>query len=262
MTIREIQSKKKHKKKISAVTAYDYYTAYYASCAHIDILLVGDSLGMVVLGYSSTLPVTVEDMVHHSRAVERGANGPLLVVDMPFMSYQTSPADAVKNAGRLIKDGSMQAVKLEGAKGIGRKIKAILNAGIPVMGHLGVLPQSVHKDSGYRAKGKSSHEAGKLMDDARYLEDLGVFAIVLECVAERVSKKITETIRIPSIGIGSGKWCDGQILVSHDLLGISNSKRPRFVKQFAKVGDTMLNSFKKYRSEVLRGKYPTRKHSY
>lgn len=217
---------------------------------------------MVMLGYPNTLAVTMEEMLHHCRAVKRGQKRALLVGDMPFMSYQTSATTAVKNAGRFIKEGHMQAVKCEGGRVIGRKIQAILESGIPVMGHLGVLPQSIHKTSGYRVRGKDIEDETCLIDEALYLESLGVFAIVLECVVARAAEKISKRLHIPSIGIGAGPGCDGQILVCHDLLGYTPKEYPRFVKSYARLGDTIPKAFLQYKNDVHQKRFPTKKHSY
>lgn len=262
MNVRDIQKKKEKGRKIVALTAYDHYTSVCANKVGIDIILVGDSLGMVVLGYEDTLQVTMEDMLIHCRAVERGNSSAFLVADMPFMSYQVSPRIAVKNAGRFIKEAHMHAVKLEGGRSVGRKVSAILDAGIPVMGHLGVLPQSIHKAGGYHVRGGKKKEFNEIIEDALYLESLGVFSIVLECVHAVLAAEVTKVLRIPTIGIGAGNKCDGQILVCHDILGIGTKKAPRFVKKYAHVGDDIQKAFKKYKKDVVSGKFPAKKHSY
>ncbi|MCY0901072.1 MAG: 3-methyl-2-oxobutanoate hydroxymethyltransferase [Firmicutes bacterium] len=255
-TIRDIRSMKQKHEKIAMVTAYDYPSAMACARANADMLLVGDSLGMVVLGYDSTLPVTMADMIHHTSAVRRGAPGSFVVTDMPFMSYQASVSDALHNAGRLMKEAACDAVKLEGGQAIVAQVAAMIAAGIPVMGHIGLQPQSVHQLGGYRLQGKTAGQAHSLYDDARRLEDAGCFAIVLECVAENVAQLIAESLSIPVIGIGSGPYVDGQVLVFHDLLGINGAYVPSFAKSYKHLLDEMANGVTAYRDEVRTGSFP------
>ncbi len=242
--------------KLSMLTAYDYSTAKLIDEAGVNAILVGDSLGMVVLGYEDTLSVTMEDMIHHSAAVARGIKDTLLITDMPFMSYQTSVYDAVVNAGRLMKEGRAQAVKLEGGKEVCPQIKAIVDASIPVCAHLGLTPQSVNAFGGFKVQGKGEAAAQKLLDDARAVEEAGAFAVVLECVPQALAIKITESIHIPTIGIGAGAGCDGQVLVYQDMLAMYSNMKPKFVKQFAQVGEQMREAFRTYKEEVAAGTFP------
>ena len=248
--------------KLSMLTAYDYTTASLVDSAEINAILVGDSLGMVMLGYEDTLSVTMEDMIHHSKAVARGAKNTLVVGDMPFMSYQTSVYDAVVNAGRLIKEGRAQAVKLEGGAEFAEHISAIVKASIPVMGHIGLTPQSVNAFGGFKVQGKTNEAAQKLIDDAKALEKAGVFAIVVECVPAELGKAITEAVNVPVIGIGAGKYCDGQVLVYQDMLAMYDKMKPKFVKAYANIGEQMIEAFKAYDSEVKSGAFPTDEHSF
>lgn len=255
------QAKEKGEK-ISMLTAYDYSTAKLMDEAGIDSILVGDSLGNVILGYEDTISVTMEDMIHHGAAVARGAKNALVVVDMPFMSYQTSVYDALVNAGRLMKEGRAGAVKLEGGRSVCPQIQAITQAGIPVMAHLGLTPQSVNAFGGHRVQGKTEEAARTLLEDARAVEAAGAFAVVLECVPSKLAKKITEMLTIPTIGIGAGKDCDGQILVYQDMLGMFSDFCPKFVKKYATVGEVMKEAFSSYRSEVESGAFPQKEHGY
>ncbi len=248
--------------KISMLTAYDYSTAKLMDQAGIDGILVGDSLGNVMLGYEDTLSVTVEDMIHHGAAVARGVKNALVVVDMPFLSYQTSVYDAVKNAGRLVKEGHAQAVKLEGGKEFAPQIRAITAASIPVMGHLGLTPQSIHTLGGYRIQGKTEAAAKKLLEDALAVEEAGAFALTLECVPAKLAALITSRLSIPTIGIGAGAGCDGQVLVYQDMLGMFDDYTPKFVKRFAEVGEVMKNAFAEYNRQVKEGNYPDEAHSF
>ncbi|MGV3025100.1 3-methyl-2-oxobutanoate hydroxymethyltransferase [Clostridium thermobutyricum] len=242
--------------KLSMLTAYDFGTAKLVDEAGINGILVGDSLGMVMLGYEDTLEVTMEDMIHHSKAVSRGAKNALIVTDMPFMSYQTSVYDAVVNAGRLIKEGKAQAVKLEGGLEIVDKVEAIVKASIPVMGHIGLTPQSINQIGGFKVQGKSEESGRILIESAKALEKAGAFAIVLECVPSKLSKLITESINIPTIGIGAGNDCDGQILVYQDMLGMFSGFKPKFVKRYSELGEEMKKSFIKYDKEVKDKVFP------
>ena len=248
--------------KLSMLTAYDYTTASLVDSAGINAILVGDSLGMVMLGYEDTLSVTMEDMIHHSKAVARGAKNTLVVTDMPFMSYQTSVYDAVINAGRLMKEGRAGAVKLEGGAEFAEHISAIVKASIPVMGHIGLTPQSVNAFGGFKVQGKTNEAAQKLIDDAKALEKAGVFAIVVECVPAELGKAITEAVNVPVIGIGAGKYCDGQVLVYQDMLAMYDKMKPKFVKAYANIGEQMIEAFKAYVSEVKSGAFPTDEHSF
>lgn len=248
--------------KLSMLTAYDYTTASLVDSAGINAILVGDSLGMVMLGYEDTLSVTMEDMIHHSKAVARGAKNTLVVTDMPFMSYQTSVYDAVINAGRLMKEGRAGAVKLEGGAEFAENISAIVKASIPVMGHIGLTPQSVNAFGGFKVQGKTNEAAQKLIDDAKALEKAGVFAIVVECVPAELGKAITEAVNVPVIGIGAGKYCDGQVLVYQDMLAMYDKMKPKFVKAYANIGEQMIEAFKAYDNEVKSGAFPTDEHSF
>lgn len=248
--------------KITMLTAYDYSTAKVIDESGINGILVGDSLGMVCLGYEDTLSVTMEDMIHHTKAVARGAKNTLIVADMPFMSYQTSVYDAVVNAGRLMKEGRAQAVKLEGGKEIADSIRAIVNASIPVMGHIGLTPQSVNAFGGFKVQGKSEEAAKKLLEDAKAVEAAGAFAVVLECVPAKLSQLISSQISIPTIGIGAGVHCDGQILVYQDMLGLFSDFTPKFVKKYSKLGEVMKEAFQCYSQEVKDGVFPAENHSF
>lgn len=241
---------------VSMLTAYDYHTACIVDEAGIDMILVGDSLGNVMLGYENTLAVTVEDMIHHGKAVCRGAKEALVVIDMPFMSYQASVYDAVVNAGRIMKETNCQALKIEGGVEYADRIKAIVQAGIPVVGHIGLTPQSVNTLGGYKVQGKSLHDAQKLMEDAKAVTEAGAFAITLECVPEALAKKITDSISALTIGIGAGRYCDGQVLVYQDMLGYTGGFTPKFVKKYANLHDIMLEAFKQYKDECERRVFP------
>lgn len=244
------------------LTAYDYSTAKLIDESGINSILVGDSLGMVMLGYEDTLSVTMEDMIHHTRAVARGAKNALVVADMPFMSYQTSVYDAVKNAGRLIQEGRAQAVKLEGGAVVCDRIRAITDASIPVVAHLGLTPQSVNAFGGFKVQGKTQEAAQKLLDDARKIEDAGAFMVVLECVPEGLAEVITKTLTIPTIGIGAGNKCDGQVLVYQDMLGMFSDFTPKFAKKFADAGTLMKEAFGEYIKEVESGVFPSKEHTF
>ena len=256
------KNKKTDGEKITMLTAYDYTTAKLEDEAGVDSILVGDSLGMVIMGYDSTLSVTMEDMIHHTSAVTRGAKNTLVVADMPFMSYQTCVYDAVVNAGRLIKEGRAQAVKLEGGIEVCDKIEAIVKASIPVCAHLGLTPQSINALGGYKVQGKTESDAQKLIDDAKAVQEAGASMLVLECVPADLAAKITKTLHIPTIGIGAGNQCDGQVLVYQDMLGMFTDYVPKFVKQFAGVGETMKKAFKEYMEEIQSGAFPAEEHSY
>lgn len=249
-------------RKLSLLTAYDYSTAKLMDEAGVNGILVGDSVGMVALGYKDTLPVTMEEMIHHSRAVSRGVTNTLLITDMPFLSYQTSVRDAVLNAGRLVKEGGAHAVKLEGGREFCPQIRAIVEASIPVMGHLGLTPQSVHMLGGFKVQGKSEETARKLLADAKALEAAGAFAIVLEGIPAKLAALITKAAGIPTIGIGAGKECDGQILVYQDMLGMFSDFTPKFVKRYADLGPVMRNAFAEYIAEVQDGSFPGPEHGF
>lgn len=253
---------KLNNEKITMLTAYDYSTAKLIDESGIDSILVGDSLGNVILGYEDTISVTMEDMIHHGAAVSRGAKNALVVIDMPFMSYQTSTYDALVNAGRLMKEGRAGAVKLEGGKTVCPQIEAITHAGIPVMAHLGLTPQSIHAFGGHRVQGKTEEAAKKLLEDARAVEEAGAFAVVLECVPSKLADLITKELTIPTIGIGAGNCCDGQVLVYQDLLGMFSDFTPKFVKKYANVGEIMKEAFKEYKKEVRSGLFPAKEHEY
>lgn len=261
-TVTTFKNAKEKGEKLSMLTAYDYSTAKLVDEAGINSILVGDSLGNVILGYEDTLSVTMEDMIHHSAAVARGAKNALIVTDMPFMSYQVSVEDAVRNAGRLIKEGHAQAVKLEGGSDFVPQIKAIVKASIPVMGHLGLTPQSINTFGGFKVQGKTLEQAKQLIQSARDLEMAGAFAVVLECVPEKLAQIITETVKIPTIGIGAGRYCDGQVLVYQDMLDMYMDFSPKFVKQYAHIGENMLSAFKQYDNDVKNMSFPTEKNIY
>ena len=249
---------RKGKEKLTMLTAYDYVFANIMDNAGIDMILVGDSVGSVLLGYPNTVPVTVEEMIHHTKPVVKGAKKALIVIDMPFMSYHESTEQAKRNAGRMIKESGAEAVKLEGGKRMKEVIKAIADIDIPVMGHIGLTPQSVHSMGGYKVQ----KEEERLMEDAKAVEEAGAFAVVLECVPRDISKKITETLSIPTIGIGAGPDCDGQVLVIHDLLGLLGDFRPKFVKTYLNLRADMDNAIKDYIEEVKGGTFPDDSHSF
>ncbi len=262
ITTHTFRLKKQRGEPITMLTAYDYPTALAVDQAEIDSILVGDSLGMVVLGYENTLPVTMADMLHHCRAVARGARYALLIGDMPFMSYQTSVAEAVQNAGRFLQEAGMDAVKLEGGRERLDAIEAIVAAGIPVMGHLGLTPQSVHQLGGFRAQGKSVAAAKRMLEDALALQEAGCFSIVLESVPARLAELISRRLEIPTIGIGAGVGCDGQILVTHDLIGFFDRFVPRFVKQYAHIHAEMSWALSAYRQDVSARRFPAEEHTF
>lgn len=261
VTTLTFRQKKERGEPITMLTAYDYPTAMAMDKAGVDSILVGDSLAMVVLGYENTLPVTMEEMLHHARAVARGAKAPLLVGDMPFMSYQVSVEDALRNAGRFLQQGGMDAVKLEGGRERADAVRAITGAGIPVMGHLGLTPQSVHQLGGFRAQGKTSSAAKRLLEDAQILEEAGAFSLVLEAVPARLAEYISKHISIPTIGIGAGAGCDGQVLVTHDLLGLFERFTPKFVRQYANLHETMKAAIAEYIDDVEAKRFPAVEHT-
>jgi len=262
VTTHALRAKKERGEPITMLTAYDYPTALAMERAGVDAILVGDSLGMVVLGYENTLPVTMEDMLHHCKAVARGAKTAHLIGDMPFMSYQVTPTEAVRNAGRFLQEAGMDAVKLEGGRDMAATIEAIVAAGIPVMGHLGLTPQSVHKLGGYKTQGKSAEAARRLVENAHLLEEAGCYAVVLEAIPDRVAELISHRLAIPTIGIGAGSSCDGQVLVSHDLLGLFDRFTPKFVKKYANVHGEMARAFAEYIADVGAHRFPAPEHSH
>jgi len=262
ITVSTLRAKKTRKEPITMLTAYDYSTALTMDNAGIDALLVGDSLGMVVLGYENTLPVTMEDMLHHCKAVARGASKAHLIGDMPFMSYQVSVEEAVRNAGRFLQEAGMDAVKLEGGRERAATIKAIVGAGIPVMGHLGLTPQSVHKVGGWKTQGKSVEAALQLVEDAYILENAGCYALVLEAIPDRLAEIISNRLDIPVIGIGAGSACDGQVLVAHDMLGMFQRFTPVFVKKYADLNARIADAVREYINEVATGAFPAPENSH
>jgi 3-methyl-2-oxobutanoate hydroxymethyltransferase len=258
--LRTLQGKKQRGEAITMLTAYDYASAMLLDQAGLDSILVGDSLGMVVLGYKNTLPVTMEDMLHHCKAVARGAKHPLLIGDMPFMSYQSSVSQAVRNAGRFLQEGGMDAVKLEGGRERRKAIRAIVAAGIPVMGHIGLTPQSVNLFGGFRPQGKTAEAAARLLEDALILQEAGCFGLVLESVPARLAQVISERLEIATIGIGAGAGCDGQVLVQHDLLGLFE-RTPKFARQFAHLRADLLTAFAAYITDVQSRSFPAAEHT-
>ncbi len=260
ITVNDIKEKKLKKEKIVMLTAYDYPTAKMIDEAGVPLILVGDSLGTVILGYDSTIPVTIDEMIHHTKAVVRGTKQSLVVGDMPFMTYHTSVPDAMRNAARFIQEGGTQAVKLEGGEVVAETVKRIVDCGIPVMGHIGLTPQFIHQLGGYKVQGKSPEAAERLLRDARALDQAGAFAIVLELVPAPLSKLITQKVTIPTIGIGAGPDCDGQVQVISDMLGLFTDFVPKHAKQYAKLADTMRAAIADYSAEVKSGSFPTAKH--
>ncbi|MBP2653980.1 MAG: ketopantoate hydroxymethyltransferase [Firmicutes bacterium] len=262
ITIPSLRTFKEKGTKIRVVTAYDYPTALLVDQSDIEIILVGDSLGMVVLGYDSTVPVTMEDMLHHSKAVNRGAKKTLIVVDMPFMSYNISIEDAIRNAGRLVQEGGADAVKIEGGAVVIDTVTAIVNAGIPVMGHLGLTPQTAAQLGGYKVQGKDAAAAERMVTDAQKLEEAGAFAVVLEAIPAPLAELITKKLTIPTIGIGAGVHCDGQVLVTHDMVGFFDRFIPKFAKQYTNISNPMLAAFQQYAKEVADSTFPGPEHSF
>jgi len=262
VTITDLQNKKRLGEKITMLTAYDYPMARLVDAAGIDSILVGDSLGMVVLGLDSTVPVTMDMMIHHAKAARRGTKYAFLIGDMPFMSYQISKEEAIRNAGRFMKEAGCDAVKLEGGDEVIDATIAIINAGIPVLGHLGLTPQTVSKLGGFKVQGKDAKAASKILEQAYALERAGCFAIVLECVPDQVAKLITKKLSIPTIGIGAGIDCDGQVLVTNDMVGLFDRFVPKFVKQYVKLSTVILDGLKKYKDEVENGIFPDEAHSF
>jgi len=254
--IRDLQEKKERGEKIAMLTVYDATMARLLDRAGIDVLLVGDSLGMVIEGHDSTLPVTLDAVLHHTQAVTRGARHALVVADMPFLTYQLTTSEAVRNAGRLLQEGGAAAVKLEGGRPMLEVVARLVEAGIPVMGHLGLLPQHVHQLSGYRMQAKSEPEAAQLVEDANALEEAGAFSIVLESIPAEVARTVTRELTIPTIGIGAGPYCDGQVLVSYDAFGLNDESVPPFVKQYANLAEQMVEAAKAYAQDVRCGRFP------
>jgi 3-methyl-2-oxobutanoate hydroxymethyltransferase len=262
-TVLDLQRFKAEGKRFAMLTAYDYTTAQLLDAAEIPVLLVGDSAGMVMLGHPTTLPITMDELVILARAVSRGATNALLVGDLPFLSYQASAEEAVHNAGRLLKEAGMHAVKLEGGGSMAvEATRRLTEAGIPVMGHLGLTPQSVHRMGGFKVQGKDPAVAARILAEALELEAAGAFAIVLEGIPSSLAAKVTRSLAIPTIGIGAGVQCDGQVLVVHDMLGLSQGRKPRFVKEFAKLGPLVIDAARRYAAEVEAGTFPDAEHSY
>jgi 3-methyl-2-oxobutanoate hydroxymethyltransferase len=258
----DVQAMKKQGKRITMLTAYDYPMALLEDRAGIDIILVGDSLAMTVLGYENTLPVTMDEMIHHTKAVARGAKYPLILGDMPFMSYNTSEREAVLNAGRFMKEAGADAVKLEGGASVKETVKAIVKGGIPVMGHIGLTPQTISMLGGFKVQGKDAQAAQKIIDDALSLEDAGAFSVLLEAVPAPIAKKVTERLTVPTIGIGAGVHCDGQVLVVHDMLGLFDRFTPKFAKKYVNLSEIIMKALESYRDEVQKGEFPTDQHSF
>ncbi len=261
-TIADLRQKKEAGRKITMVTAYDYPTAQIADQAEIDTILVGDSLGMVVLGYDTTVPVTMDEMIHHCKAVSRGTKGSFIVGDMPFLSYQINSEKAIENAGRFIKEAGCDSVKLEGGQEVAPVVRRIVDAGIPVCAHIGLTPQTATKLSGFRVQGKDAESARELIADALALEEAGAFMIVMECIPDLLAARITRSITIPTIGIGAGKECDGQVLVYHDLVGLFERFTPKFVKQYVNLAPQIREALENYRKEVEGGLFPGPEHSF
>jgi 3-methyl-2-oxobutanoate hydroxymethyltransferase len=256
VTIQQLARWKQKGRRLVAVTAYDYTMARLVERAQVDVVLVGDSLGNVVQGLDTTLPVTLEDVIYHSRAVRRALTHAHLVGDMPFMTYQVSVEQAMRNAGQLMKEGGVQSVKLEGGRERAEAVRRLVEAGIPVMGHVGLTPQSVHQLGGYRVQGRGDAAARRLLEDASILEEAGAYAVVLECVPARLAQQVTSRLSIPTIGIGAGPHCDGQILVLPDLLGLNDDFKPRFVRRFAELGERVVEALERYAAEVKSGSFP------
>ncbi len=262
MTVSEIKAMKRRGEPIVMVTAYDYPSARLVETAGIRFILVGDTLGMVVLGYDTTVPVTMDEMLHHVKAVVRGARRSLVVADMPFMSYQIGPDDALRNAGRFLKEGGAKAVKLEGGAPVAETVRRLVEVGIPVMGHIGLTPQSVHKIGGWKVQGKTPKAAARLLDDALALEQAGAFSIVLELMPAPLSRLISQRLRIPTVGIGAGVGCDGQVQVYHDLLGLFDEFVPKHARQYAQLGETIRRALADYAEDVRERRFPTEEHSF
>jgi 3-methyl-2-oxobutanoate hydroxymethyltransferase len=262
ITVRDVRAFKERGERFAMLTAYDAHSARLLDEAGIPLILVGDTLGMVMLGHPTTLPVTMDDMIHHTSAVVRGRSDALVIGDMPFMSYQGSNEEGIKNAGRFLKEAGAGAVKLEGGDRVVDLVARLTDSGIPVMGHLGLTPQSVNQFGGYRVQGRSEEAAHRILADAKALQSAGIFALVLEAVPSQVAREVTRSLEVPTIGIGAGPDCDGQVLVWHDFLGITDGKLPRFVKRYAQLGDEIKNAAREFRREVAEGVYPAPEHSY
>jgi 3-methyl-2-oxobutanoate hydroxymethyltransferase len=262
VSITDLKAKKKRGEQVVMMTCYDYPSARLLEAAGVDILFIGDTLGMVVLGYDTTVPVTMEEMLHHTKAVVRGSSRAHVLADMPFMSYQTSPEDALRNAGRLLKEGGAQSVKLEGGVRVAETVRFIVDAGIPVMGHIGLTPQSINQLGGYKVQGKTPAAAVRLISDALALEQAGAYAVVLECVPALLAQTISERLPIPTIGIGAGPHCDGQVQVFHDLLGLFDDFVPKHAKRYADLGSQITEAVRAYAAEVRNGRFPTEKESF
>ncbi len=260
MSVAAFMRMKTEHRRIVMVTSYDYPTAVIADAVGVDSVLVGDSYGMVVLGYENTIPVTVEELLPVCRAVRRGATRPLLIADMPFMSFQVSPEEAVRTAGRFVKEGGVEAVKIEGGSEVSEIVESIARRGIPVLGHIGVTPQTATLHGGYRVQGRNADSSDKLVDDAKSLEEAGVFGIVLEMITEDVAKAIAESVSIPTIGIGSGRFCDGQVLVLHDIIGLYPSLRPKFAKRYVDVATMIREALQNFAADVRNGAFPEEQH--
>ena len=261
-TVSTFLSMKQNGERLTEITSYDYTTAKLVEKAGINAILVGDSLGMTMMGYDTTLPVTMEDMIHHSACVVRACENTMVIMDMPFMSYQASVSEAVRNAGRLMKEARGHAVKLEGGAAVAEQIRAITDSGIPVQAHIGMTPQSVNVFGGFKVQGKSEEAARALLADAKAVEEAGAFAVVIEAVPAALAQMITDSVSIPTIGIGAGAGCDGQILVYQDMLGMFSDFTPKFVKRYANVGEVMREAFANYAAEVASGAFPTEEHTY
>jgi 3-methyl-2-oxobutanoate hydroxymethyltransferase len=262
LTIPDVIKKKQEGKRVTMLTAYDYPSARLIDEAGMDMILVGDSLAMTVLGYESTIPITMDEMIHHSKAVKRGVKYALLVGDMPFMSFNVSKEETIKNAGRFIKEGGCDAIKLEGGFEVLDVTKALCLAGIPVLGHIGLTPQTAGMLGGFKVQGKDAETAQRLIDSSAALEEAGCFAIVLECVPDKLAKLISKGLKIPTIGIGAGPYCDGQVLVTNDMIGLFERFVPKFVKRYKNLWPELLEAFKKYKEEVENGTFPTAEFSY
>jgi len=259
VTVADFSKMKNHNQRIVMVTSYDYPTSIIADEVGVDSILVGDSYGMVVLGYDTTIPVTIEELLPVCQAVKRGASHSLLIGDMPFLSFQVSEEDAIRNAGRFVKEGRMEAVKIEGGREMAHMARAVSDAGIPVLGHIGITPQTATLHGGYRIQGKNADSGERLVEDAKSLEEAGVFGIVLEMITEEVARMITKTVSVPTIGIGSGRYCDGQVLVLHDILGLYPRFVPKFAKRYTDLASTIKGAVTEYASEVRRGAFPEEK---
>jgi 3-methyl-2-oxobutanoate hydroxymethyltransferase len=258
----DVQAMKKQGKRITMLTAYDYPMALLEDRAGIDIILVGDSLAMTVLGHENTLPVTMDEMLHHTKAVARGAKHCLILGDMPFMSYNTSEREAILNAGRFMKEAGADAVKLEGGVSVKETVRAIVRGGIPVMGHIGLTPQTISMLGGFKVQGKDAQAAQKIIDDALALQDAGAFSVLLEAVPAPIAKMVTERLTVPTIGIGAGVHCDGQVLVVHDMLGLFDRFTPKFAKKYVNLSEVILKALDAYKEEVIKGEFPTDQHSF